>query len=174
VLTLKQRGVDFIKVHNATPRDAFFALMDEAKKQHMDVAVHLPKGISSAEASDAGAKSLEHVETLVESALWRKDATAKTIDDSLKENAGPAGQALFARFVKNGTWYVPTLVAYERGFVLWSNQPEAMIPRRDVHVRQMGLVTAMHKAGVKDRFGDSGRPSVSCCGVKGGGTTGEW
>jgi imidazolonepropionase-like amidohydrolase len=149
VRDLKAKGVDFIKVHNALPPDAFFALMDEAGKEHIPVAVHLPKGVSSAEASDAGVASLEHIETINESALWRKGATAKTVEQAVDENLGPAGQELFQRFAKNGTWYVPTLVAYERGFMLWSNDPEALKPRMDVQAKQITLVGMMHKAGVK-------------------------
>ena len=149
VRTLKAKGVDFIKVHNALPPEAFFALMDEARKEHVPVAVHLPQGVSSAEASDAGVASLEHIETINESALWRKGATAKTVEQAVDENLGPAGQELFQRFVKNGTWYVPTLVAYERGFVLWSNDPESLKPRLDVFQKQIELVRMMHKAGVQ-------------------------
>ena len=149
VRDLKAKKVDFIKVHNALPPEAFFALMDEARKEHIPVAVHLPKGVSSAEASDAGVASLEHIETISESALWRKGATAKTVEQAEDENLGPAGQELFQRFVKNGTWYVPTLVAYERGFVLWSNDPESLKPRLDVHEKQIELVRMMHKAGVQ-------------------------
>jgi len=148
VRTLQAKGVDFIKVHNALPPEAFFALMDEARKDHIPVAVHLPQGVSSAEASDAGAASLEHMETINESALWRKGATAKTVEQAVDENLGPAGQELFQHFVKNRTWYVPTLVAYERGFVLWSNDPESLKPRLDVHQKQIELVRMMHKAGV--------------------------
>jgi len=148
VHNLKAKGVDFIKVHNALPPEAFFALMEEARKEHLPVAVHLPKGVSSAEASDAGVASLEHIETINESALWRKGATAKTVEQAVDENLGPAGQELFQRFAKNGTWYVPTLVAYERGFVLWSNDPESLKPRLDVHEKQIELVRKMHKAGV--------------------------
>ena len=149
VRQLKAEGVDFIKVHNALPPDAFFALMDEARTEHLPVAVHLPKDVSSAEASDAGVASLEHIETINESALWRKGATAKTVEQAVDENLGPAGHKLFLRFVKNGTWYVPTLVAYERGFVLWSNDPESLKPRLDVHEKQIELVRMMHQAGVK-------------------------
>jgi imidazolonepropionase-like amidohydrolase len=145
---LKARGVDFIKVHNALPPDAFFALMDEAHKEHIPVAIHLPKNVSSAEASDAGAASLEHVETMYESAMWRKGATAKTVEQAQDEILGPAGQELFQRFIKNGTWYVPTLVAYERGFVLWSNDADALLPRLQIHQKNIEVVRRMHKAGV--------------------------
>ncbi len=146
---LKAKGVDFIKVHNALPPAAFFALMDEAHKEHISVAVHLPKNVSSAEASDAGVVSLEHVETMYESAMWRKGATAKTVEQAQDEILGPIGQQLFQRFVKNGTWYVPTLVAYERGFVLWSNDPESLKPRLNVHEKNIEVVRMMHKAGVQ-------------------------
>jgi hypothetical protein len=51
--------------------------------------------------------------------------------------------------VKNGTWYVPTLVAYERGFVLWSNHPEAAEPRLAIHEKNFEVIRMMHKAGVE-------------------------
>ena len=146
---LQAKGVDFIKVHNRLPPEAFFALMEEARKEHIPVAVHLPKGVSSSEASDAGATSLEHIETINESALWRKGATAKTVEQAVDENLGPAGRELFQHFVQNGTWYVPTLVAYERGFVLWSNDPESLKPRMNVQEKQVELVRMMHQAGVQ-------------------------
>jgi len=51
--------------------------------------------------------------------------------------------------LKNRTWYVPTLVAYERGFVLWSNDLESLKPRLDVHEKQIELVRMMHNGGVQ-------------------------
>ena len=156
--TLKLRGVDFIKVHNGLSRESFFAVADEARKQGLPLAVHLPsgfatrrgiEGVSVAEASDAGAKSLEHIEILLESALYRKGATAKTLEEAIAENSGEAGAALFARLKKNGTWYVPTLVAYYRGFVLWSGDPKETDGSRELHLKHLELVQAMHKAGVE-------------------------
>jgi imidazolonepropionase-like amidohydrolase len=149
VRQLKAKGVDFIKVHNKLTRDAFFALMYVARKEHVPVAVHLPQGVSSAEASDSGAASLEHIEMINESALLRPGATAKTVMEAVDENLGPSGQALFERFAKNGTYYDPTLVAYERGFVLWSNKPEALKPRLEVHRKQVEQVAMMHRARVQ-------------------------
>jgi imidazolonepropionase-like amidohydrolase len=142
--SLKARGVDFIKVHNLLPRDAFFALLREARNVGLPVAVHLPKDISSAEASDSGARSLEHIETLIESALFRKDATAKTWDE-----AYAAGAALFATFVRNGTWYDPTLVAYYRGFALWGSDTRKLGIRRTAFLKLMTLAADMHRAGVR-------------------------
>jgi len=147
VRTLKKQGVDFIKIHNALPRDAFFALADEARKQRIPFAVHLPRGVSAAEASDAGAKSIEHIEILLESALYRKDATAKTLKEAYEENTGEKGAALFARFVKNGTYYVPTLVAY-RAFVRAGADEQSIAGRKALFQRFIELVGAMNRAGV--------------------------
>ena len=149
VATLKMKGVDFIKVHNGISKEAFLALSEEAKKYGLPLAVHLPLGMTSGELSDAGAKSLEHIETLFESVLRRTGATAKTIDEAYVELTGDAATAMFKKFVANGTWFDPTLVAYERGFVLWSNKPEAMGKRRPVQEKHIALVSAMHKAGVR-------------------------
>jgi imidazolonepropionase-like amidohydrolase len=156
--TLKRRGVDFIKVHNGLSRESFFAVADQARKHGIPLAVHLPsglwtrpgvEGVSLAEASDAGAKSIEHVEILLESSLGRKGATAKTIEEAIAENSGESGAALFARLARNGTWYVPTLVAYYRGFALAGGNPKETAARRAIHLKNLQLVEAMHRAGVQ-------------------------
>ena len=155
VRRIKQRGADFLKIHTRLSREAFYAAIDEAKKLGMPVAVHLPQALTIAEASDAGANSLEHVEMLVQSALMQQDSATKKLSDdqrfaaALESLSGENGAALWARLAKNHTWYVPTMVAYERGFVLWYNKPTAMLKRRPVHWNQIDIVGAMHKAGVK-------------------------
>jgi len=154
---MKLRGVDFIKVHNGLSREAFFAVADEARKQGLPLAVHLPSGmwthpkgngVSIAEASNAGARSIEHIEILYESSLYRKGATAKTLKEAIAEDSGPAGEALFKLLKKNGTWYCPTLVAYYRGFVLWSGNPKETEGSLEIHRKNLELVDAMHKGGV--------------------------
>ena|ERR1051326_6675467 len=145
---LKARGVDFIKVHNGLSREAFFAVADQAKKQGLPLAVHLPRGVSAAEASDAGATSIEHIEILIESSVFRTRATAKTTDEAIAENSGPEGEALFARLKKNGTWYDPTLVAFYRGFALWGGDTKKTKRRIEVYRHYLELAGAMHTAGV--------------------------
>jgi len=155
VRSIKQRGADFLKIHTNLSRPAFYAALDEAKKLGMPVAVHLPQALSTADASDAGVSSLEHVEMLVQSALRDQDSATKKLgvterfNTALDALSGDGAAALWARLVKNNTYYVPTMVAYERGFVLWYNKPQAMMIRRPIHWKQMDIVGAMHKAGVK-------------------------
>src|SRR5579871_3811875 len=69
VRALTKVGVDFIKIHRRVPRDSYFALMDEAKKQGIRVVGHVPLTVTTAEASDAGQASIEHTETFFEAAV---------------------------------------------------------------------------------------------------------
>ena len=61
VIAMKEAGADFVKVMSLVPRDAFFAIADEAKKQNLSVVGHVPESVSATEASDAGQRSMEHL-----------------------------------------------------------------------------------------------------------------
>ena len=56
-----RRAAGESQVYNRLPRDAYFALLDEAKAQGLAVAGHVPLTVSAAEASEAGQKSIEHL-----------------------------------------------------------------------------------------------------------------
>jgi len=58
---LKRRGVDFIKLQSLLPRDAVFAIADEARKQNITFVGHVPDAVRASEASNAGQKSFEHL-----------------------------------------------------------------------------------------------------------------
>src|SRR5260370_36684076 len=47
VIKLKQDGYDFIKVYSLLPREAYFAIADEAKKQGLQFAGHVPYSVSA-------------------------------------------------------------------------------------------------------------------------------
>jgi hypothetical protein len=61
VRLLKERSVDLVKVHNFTTRDAFFAIADEALRQKLSFASHIPLKVTIEEAVDAGISSIEHL-----------------------------------------------------------------------------------------------------------------
>ena len=61
---LDQRGVDFIKVYETIPREAYFGLTDEARLRGLEVAGHLPVAVSIEEALAAGQRSIEHARDL--------------------------------------------------------------------------------------------------------------
>jgi imidazolonepropionase-like amidohydrolase len=90
-------GVDFLKIRTNASRESYLAIAAEAKRLGLPLVGHAPSGISLAEASDAGQKSFEH------GLVFLNNYT----ESEWKEIA--------ARFLKNGTHSVPTLIA-GRGF----------------------------------------------------------
>jgi imidazolonepropionase-like amidohydrolase len=123
---IKAAGVDFVKVYNILSREAYFAIVEEAKKQHIPFAGHVPFKVSALEASDAGQKSIEHL-TGIFIACSSQEQELMNIDI---KDWGPKYQKqmletydlakcdrLFSHFKKNGTWQVPTLVAHHRGLL---------------------------------------------------------
>jgi imidazolonepropionase-like amidohydrolase len=148
VATVKKQGSDFVKVYSKLPRAAYFAILDEAKKQGLPAAGHLPLPVSASEASDAGQKSIEHLNGILlgcsskEAEIRREaiEAMAKTSDlaarvlgirAQLKAADSYSDQKateLFARFVKNGTWQCPTLTVL-RAFANLDNKEFTDDPR---------------------------------------------
>lgn len=127
VRSVKERGGDFVKVYSLLPRDAYFAIAEEAKQQTMSFAGHIPRTVTPAEASDSGQRTIEHLSGLLlatssEEAALRSELQnavaspgalmppARLIEIRAAASYDPEkGKALFARFVRNGTWQVPTL-----------------------------------------------------------------
>jgi hypothetical protein len=92
---LKANGVDFIKVHNFTTREAFLAIADEAKRQNLALVGHVPLTVSIEEATGAGMKSIEHLSEF------------RIVDEC---NDEAKCRNLMALFKKHETWQTPTLV----------------------------------------------------------------
>jgi imidazolonepropionase-like amidohydrolase len=123
----KQQGMDFIKVYNLLSREVYLAIIDEAKRQKIPVAGHVPFSMTASEVSDLGHISIEHFTDIFlscsrdENALReeRRQELAKgsTIRPaSLIETRAAAtydeqkAAALAARFRRNGTWWCPTII----------------------------------------------------------------
>ena len=141
--SLKKRGVDFIKVYHFLSRDSYFAIADEAKKQGIAFAGHIPNGVSPREASDAGQRSLEHTAVMLQAliALEKKEGrTQKQLtEDALDKLAGEEGSALFQVMTGNGTWHTPTLVV-ARSFLLRSE----MAAKPDDRRKYIAAITKEH------------------------------
>ena len=56
----KQHRVDFIKVLVGLSRESYLAIVDEAKRQGLSVAGHVPYEMTAVEVSNAGQRSIEH------------------------------------------------------------------------------------------------------------------
>jgi hypothetical protein len=130
VIYLKKLGADSIKEYDQLSRDAYYAIAEEAKKQGMPFAGHVPIVISAAEASDAGQRSLEHDYAVLfgcsskEKEFMQKEEElygagkpqmrgilrledVKALVNSYDEDKSAS---LFAKFIKNGTFVTPSLV----------------------------------------------------------------
>lgn len=158
VRALAQSGVDFLKVYNSIPRDAYFAIADEARAIGIPFAGHVPEAVSTGEASDAGQRSEEHLINVMldcstNAEALRAERVATMFSDKISGEArlralawpDPEGlfdtyseekaAALFAKFVKNGTWHTPTLVVLS-GFVHARDDDFAHDPRRNFLPRE--------------------------------------
>jgi imidazolonepropionase-like amidohydrolase len=103
VRQLKKEGADFIKVHDHTPRDVFFAVADETKKVGMTFAGHVPISVTPEEAVDAGIHSIEHLandqlfDKCVKGDTYKYEDCAKFID----------------KLAAKGVWETPTMAFFE-------------------------------------------------------------
>ncbi len=110
---LKRRGADFIKLQSLIPRDAVFAIADEARQQHITFVGHVPDSVRASEASNAGQKSFEHLIGIFEGSSPLEDEFLKGAKNETKflSSYDPVrASALFALLAKNHTWQCPTLV----------------------------------------------------------------
>ena len=130
----KNQGADFIKVYDGVSREAYFALVEEAKRQRIPFAGHIPVAVTSFEASDAGQRSIEHLGNILRSSSTLPANEIEQRADTLVKPSGKPGdfshipariaeqtkielatydrrkaEQLFARFARNQTWQVPTL-----------------------------------------------------------------
>ena len=117
VSDLKRRGADFIKLQSLIPREAVFAIADEAKKQEIPFEGHVPDSVRASEMSEAGMKSFEHLIGIFEGSSPEEDDFLKgnKTETRFLATYDPARAAsLAAILAKNQTWQCPTLV-WERG-----------------------------------------------------------
>jgi hypothetical protein len=128
---LKERGVDFAKIYNFIPRDAYFAFADEANRLGLPFAGHVPEGVRASEASEAGQRSIEHavftnvgeecsanedeIRRRLRAEFESKEPQIIPIWLDIAESYDAVKCAkVFDTFIKNGTWYTPTLVCAAR------------------------------------------------------------
>lgn len=131
---LQGQGADFIKVYSFLPREAYFAIAAEARARNIPFAGHVAQSITVEEASNAGQRSIEHLDGLLRACtreeaalmsayaeagkLWRNPATSAageaqmiSVNASILAAYDPvAARRLFQTFKRNGTWQTPTLV----------------------------------------------------------------
>jgi imidazolonepropionase-like amidohydrolase len=128
VRRLKTGGADFIKVTSNLSRDSFLAVADEANKQNIPFAGHVPFSVSALEASDAGQRSMEHLWGVYLSCSSREkelrsemlkggvnlsgsERIRLEMDEAAASYDEGKAASVFAHLARNGTWLVPTFAA---------------------------------------------------------------
>lgn len=151
----KQQGYDFVKVYSLLPRKAYFAIADEAKKQGIPFAGHVPHFVSATEASDAGQKSIEHLSGLLAASSSRDEELRNRLQNAysnlrpgqifpapsivrpisrfmLETFSVEKANAVSARLKQNDTWQCPTFTVLRSGAFM--NDPDF---RRDPRLKYM-------------------------------------
>jgi imidazolonepropionase-like amidohydrolase len=133
----KAAGVDFVKVYSNLRPEEYLAIADEARKDGIPFAGHVPDAVSAVAASDAGQRSMEHLrnvdlgcsareEELRKSKTWGPRQAQETIDTYDR----PKCERLMEKLAHNQTWQVPTSALFfaERstGDPRWKYVPEAV------------------------------------------------
>ena len=112
--SLIRLGVDFVKVHSQLTRETYFAIARAARARGIPFVGHVPRSVGAAEASDSGQRTIEHLLTIPNSCTQEEVVLLEPrfpVQAALGRCSTEDQAPLFARFVRNDTWMVPTLVA---------------------------------------------------------------
>lgn len=144
---LAAAGVDFIKVHRATGRTAFLAILDEARALGLSVCGHVPLVMSWVEASDLGMRTIEHIQTIYENEQPDPRLVAAQFTTIADHLDGPHGDSIFAVLVRNHTFFDPTLIGYEVS--IDRAAPAVATLRRAAYARMQALAGRAARDGVR-------------------------
>lgn len=174
-------GVDFVKVHGQLTRETYFAIARRARERGIPFAGHVSRLVGASHASDSGQRSIEHLLAVPLACTAAESVALRprfTVQGALGRCTTQPLDTLYARFVRNGTWMTPTLVAAVEiaawpgravpGDTLAHYLPETVrryvagifpmpdsLPAgadsvgRAVHALRAAQVAAMHRAGVR-------------------------
>ena len=123
---VKGRGEDFVKILSNVPRDSYFAIADQARRQKIPFVGHVPSSVSVSEAVTAGQGSIEHLTGILLAcssqeekiraqqltALANRDYAAygKLSSQIMATYDQAKAHSLFLELTQSSTWQVPTLV----------------------------------------------------------------
>ena len=139
VRRIKREGFDFVKVYGRLSREMYFAVAEEAKREGIPFAGHVPPSVSLYEASNAAQKSIEHLydiltdastdEARLRSAWVEREARVLALkgkamppdleeqeftllQDAMATYSEEKAARLFVHLARNGTYECPTLVIH--------------------------------------------------------------
>ena len=135
VKQMKDAGIDFVKTYNRLPREVYFAIADEARKQKIPIEGHIPNRILLKEAADAGQRSVEHltgsrINFEDDCSVFIKELKTE-LPDSIAANSPfvpvmkqvldlcdeKKALEIFQYLAQKGVWECPTMVIYKRSSI---------------------------------------------------------
>lgn len=164
---------DFAKVYSLLPREAYFAIAEEANRQGLPFDGHVPMMVSASEASEAGQRCMEHLYEML-LACSGEEHTLRAMQAELVEAEGKVralsgsqvrrdvrrralatydaekAAQLFATFRSNNTWHCPTLTVNRN--LAYLQEPEI---QNNPDLQYIPENMLRFVAPAKDRFGDN-------------------
>ena len=138
---LAARGVDFIKIYDQLPREAFYGLLREGKRLGLPVVGHVPLEVPVSEAARAGMRSMEHLYGVIDECSTEEDAQRPKALAALRHGDTKALMmnplqslanfsiekctALYDELARHEIWHVPTLVVTPAtsDLIAWRDRP---------------------------------------------------
>jgi imidazolonepropionase-like amidohydrolase len=130
VRTLKFLGVDGLEIERRIPQDSYFALVDQAKQEMLQVGGHIPLSVSPEAVSNAGQTTIENLESLYDG-TFSDGIEQKDVPDAIKRFLDSNdGDILFRTFARNHTAVTPVL-----GTFAWTLRQVTPGAAPDPHIR---------------------------------------
>jgi imidazolonepropionase-like amidohydrolase len=127
---LHNRGVNFIKVQSGVPREAYFAIAEETRRDHIEFEGHVPDAIRASEAIAAGQRTFEHLigifeasspdENIYLTGSYGDKQGTKTVAKLLSAYDPARERRIVGLIAQHHVWQCPTLF-WERGQWLVDN-----------------------------------------------------
>ena len=143
---VKKSGADFVKVYDMIPREAYFAIADEARKQSIPFAGHAPLSVDAVEAAVAGQRSIEHEYGILSACSTKGEEFRNQVQQDRQQGVGgklssaemfkrlvrritdmvesyndKKAELVFNRLAQQGTWVCPTFTVLRA--IAYSDDP---------------------------------------------------
>ncbi len=104
--SLADAGADFIKVYENLSREAYFAIMDRARRRGLPVDGHVPFRVTAEEVAEAGQRTVEHPEALAAGCSTEAEAAREEFASALVDYESlPDDEKFLVQFRYYGALY---------------------------------------------------------------------
>ncbi len=150
VRMLKQRGVDLIKTQTLIPKDAYFALADEATRIGIPFEGHVPREVSALEAINAHQRSFEHmigisdtssslIAELARQRVWQCPTVINSVGTAADFTSDPGLPF----------WLRPSVEGWRRSAVTQAAATDSAVRASETRTkRRLALIKRMHDAKI--------------------------